>query len=121
MSPITPKLSRSVLYVRAHNVPRVLTFVWAVEDVCHRRLGSCCPFEITPIIMTRNSSAGTQHSLGPWFQDATKIGFLVGNNADGLLSLTMAQAHAVAEDVEQETSGGLAQCLARFRFRYYYM
>jgi hypothetical protein len=86
MSPITPKLSRSVLYVRAHNVPRVLTFVWVVEDVCHWRLGSCCPFEITPIIMTRNSSAGTQHSLGSWFQDATKIGFLVGNNADGLLT-----------------------------------
>lgn len=94
MSTITPKLSRSVLHVRAHNVPRVLTFVWVVEDVCHRRLGSCCPFEITPIIMTRNSSAGTQHSLGPWFQDATKIGFLVGNNADGLLETrTCAVAH----------------------------
>jgi hypothetical protein len=43
------------------------------------------------------------------------------NGCSGLLGLTMAQAHAVAEDVEQETSGGLAQCLARFRFQCYYM
>jgi hypothetical protein len=52
-----------------------------------------------------------------------EIAFAVNdvNGCGGLLSLTMAQAHAVAEDVEQETSGGLAQCLARFRFRYYYM